>query len=156
MHSILMFPTRRLRLVTAFLLLAGGAACSSSTGPGDHPEPAGLLIEALGEAVISIGPDRVVTGTITVAAGLSTPLLNITFFDADGTPLTLAEDEYVRVEINSPLVVSLQQVPGGNNVVQLTGLTAGTSSVRISLMHGTFPGGHADYVSPNIPVTVTQ
>lgn len=148
-------PTRPLLGLAAAAVLALGA-CSDSTGPDDdHREPAGLRASAGSTLLVSVNATRQVTGSFTLTAGQSSGAVAIAFLDADGNPITPDSDEYLRIEIDGTATASATQNPGGAFTFTLNGLAAGTTNLRLSLMHGTFPGGHADYVSPNITVVVT-
>lgn len=132
------------------------SACSDSTGPDDeHREPAGLQATIGGTIAVSVNAARQVTGTFTVAAQQGTPLISVVFLDDGGDPITPDDEEYLQVQIDGTATASVTQTPGGAFAFTLNGLAAGTTTLRLSLMHGTFPGGHADYVSPNISVVVT-
>ncbi len=149
-------PTRPLLGLAAAAVLALGA-CSDSTGPDDdHREPAGLRASAGGTLLVSVNAARQVTGSFTMAAGQSTGTITVSFLNDDGNPITPASDEYLRVENDGTGIVSATQNPGGAFTFTLNGLAVGTTVMRLSLMHGTFPGGHADYTSPNITVVVVQ
>lgn len=144
-------PTAILSVLTALTVLS---ACGDSTGPDDdHHEPAGLRASLSGAVAVSVNAARQVTGSFTVAAGLSSGPISVVFLDEEGDPIAPDEDEYLRVEIDGTIATSTQN-PGGAFTFTLNGLTAGTTTMRLSLMHGSFPGGHPDYVSPNITVVV--
>lgn len=146
----------RLTILTALSVLSVLSACSDSTGPGDdHKDPAGLRATLSGTALVTVNAARQVTGSFTVAAGQSTGAISVAFLDEDGDPISPASDEYLRVEIDGTAIASATQNPGGAFTFTLNGLVAGTTTMRLSLMHGTFPGGHSDYTSPNITVVVT-
>lgn len=148
---------RRLPVLTALTALAVLSACGDSTGPDDddHHEPAGLRASISGAVAVSVNAARQVTGTFTVGAAQSTQPISVVFLDEEGDPLTPDDDEYLRIEIDGTATASATQNPGGAFTFTLNGLVAGTTTMRLSLMHGTFPGGHADYVSPNLTVVVT-
>ncbi|MFN2326984.1 MAG: hypothetical protein ABR551_14050 [Gemmatimonadales bacterium] len=132
------------------------AACGDSTGPDDdHREPAGLRASAGSTLLVSVNAAREVTGSFTLTAGQSSGAVTLSFLSDNGTPITPDADEYLRIEIDGTATASATQNPGGAFTFTLNGLVAGTTTMRLSLMHGTFPGGHADYVSPNISVVVT-
>jgi hypothetical protein len=148
-------PTRPLLGLAAAAVLALGA-CSDSTGPDDdHREPAGLRASAGGALLVSVNAARQVTGSFTVAAGQSSGAIGVAFLDDDGDPITPDSDEYLRVEVAGSATASVTQNPGGSFTFTLNGLAAGTTTLTLSLMHGTFPSGHPDYVSPTITVVVT-
>ncbi|MFN2315471.1 MAG: hypothetical protein ABR602_02230, partial [Gemmatimonadales bacterium] len=131
-------------------------ACGDSTGPDDdHREPAGLRASAGSTLLVSVNAAREVTGSFTLTAGQSSGAVTLSFLSDNGTPITPDADEYLRIEIDGTATASATQNPGGAFTFTLNGLVAGTTTMRLSLMHGTFPGGHADYVSPNISVVVT-
>jgi hypothetical protein len=140
----------------ALALVAGG--CSDSTDPddGDHAEPAGLVAEIGGVEVVTVNADRVVTGSFTVAAGEETDHVEVRFLDEDGEVIEIDEAEfYLAVEVDDDGIAGIEQHAPGEFEVHVVGVATGTTHLRFMLMHGQHPDGHADYTSPDIPVTVT-
>lgn len=142
--------------LAALSVLTVLSACSDSTGPDDdHHEPAGLRATIAGAVTVTINAARQVTGTFTVGVEQSTAPISVVFIDEEGDPIEVDDEEYLEVDIDGAATVSATQNPGGAFTFTLNGLAAGTTTLRLSLMHGTFPAGHPDYVSPNITVVVT-
>lgn len=152
-----LFTRRRLAPLSVLSALTVLAACGDSTGPDDdHHEPAGLRATISGTVAVSVNAARQVTGTFTVGAGQSTQPIAVVFLDEEGDPIVPEPGgDYLRIDIDGPATANATQTPGGAFTFTLNGLVAGTTTMRLSLMHGTFPGGHPDYVSPNITVVVT-
>lgn len=148
--------TRPVQLAAGLVLSLALAACSDSTGPDDdHHEPAGLRATLGGQVVVSVNPARQVTGSFSVAAGITSGPITVEFLDEDGDVIAVDDEEYLGVEVDTPARLTITQNPAGSFTIQLVGVTAGTTNIRLKLMHGVPPGGHADYISPNIGVTVT-
>ncbi len=154
MHTFVPAVSRRIHLAALALALAS-SACKDSTGPDDdHHEPAGLRATLGGTTVVSVNASRQVTGSFTVSAGTTTGPITVEFLTDDGDVIQPDAEEYLGVEVDAPALVTVVQNPGGSFTMQLTGLVAGATTVRLQLMHGAFPGGHPDYTSPNIALTV--
>lgn len=144
--------------------LSGGAlgaalmfgACSDSTGPGDHEDAAGVRAVMGGATLVNVNADRQVTGAFTVAVNEETDHITIQFLNDEGNPITVDPNSfYLRVQVANSALLEVEQDTPGDFGIHLHGLAAGSTTVQLLLMHGKHPGGHPDYTSPNIPVTVT-
>ena len=149
--------TRSWLAPAAIALAVAASGCSDSTDPGDgdHNDPEGLLAQIAGVTVASVDADREVTGGFTVAAGAETNHIDVVFVDGDGEPIEIDESEfYLAAEVLDEAVAEVSQDTPGEFGIHVVGVAAGTTSLRLMLMHGQHPDGHADYTSPAIPVEV--
>jgi hypothetical protein len=103
---------------------------------------------------VSVNAAREVTGSFTVATGQTTPRITVQFVDADGNAVSPGSNFYLGYQVDSPATVTVLQDTPGEFAFRLRGGAAGTTTIRLQLMHGRHPGGHPDYVSPNLPVVV--
>lgn len=136
-------------LVLALALF--GAACSNPVEDDDHhEEAAGLVVEDLqGNVLASVNASRAVTGGITLQAGQEREV-RVTFVAADGDRITLDGDEFgLDATVANTGVATWTQVADTGG--RIAGASAGSTTVVFDLTHG----GHPDYRSPEIPVTVT-
>lgn len=148
------FSAAALALLTA---VAVGACDDDPTSPGEeHQEPAGVRITLSGVTLVTV-QGNTVTGTLTVAAGQETAHMSVVFLDDDGDPITTDDEEFLEVEIADETVAEFEQDTPGEFGGHLHGVTAGTTTAKFRLMHGTVGGSaHADYVSPDVTVVITE
>jgi hypothetical protein len=141
--------------IAAILVLAIAAGCSDSTDPGHgHAEPAGLTISAGGVTLVTVD-GQTVTGQIDAPLGGETGHLTVTFRDDDGDPITLDADYYLEVESANETVADFSQDTPGEFAGHAEGIAVGQTTLTFRLMHGVVGSGHADYVSPAVPVEVS-
>lgn len=141
--------TRRFaRAALALSLAFGAAACSDSTGV-EHADAEGLEIvdAATNQVIVRVNAQRQVTGGLSVAAG-GERAIEIHFLDDDGDRMALDSDETLTWTIANPAIAALGEHGGHHD---LEGLQAGSTTVEFQITHG----GHFDYQSPLIPITVT-
>lgn len=139
-----------LRAVLAFALALSAAACDSTTEPDEHQEAVGVVITDQNDAtLVTINAARQVTGSLTVAAGAARAL-EVYFVDEDGDRFQLeAGGEHTLAwQVANQAVAQIGMHDGH---LDLDGVSAGSTTVVFSLMHG----GHADYETPAIPIVVT-
>lgn len=153
----LALSTRRSTALALMLSVTFSAACGddSPTGPGhDHSEPAGMVAELDGATVVSVNAARQVTGSFAVAAGEETGHIHVHLLDEDGDELEIGSGYWLRITSANPAVATIEQHEPGEFEFHLVGVGAGSTTLVFDLMHGTYPNGHTDYKSPNIPVHV--
>ena len=142
---------RRARRVTAMIsLLAAVAACDNPVTPGEHEEEVHGVSILQGDTEVARYLEGEVSGALpAVAAGTTGPLLTVVFLDHDGEPLAVGDEEGVslRARSQNTSVAHFDVTDFGGRVV---GVAAGTTTIIFDLMHG----GHADFSSLGIPVTV--
>lgn len=137
-------------LVLALALF--GVACSNPVEDDDHhEEAAGVVVEDLqGNVLARVDASRNVTGSITLQSGQEREV-RVTFLADDGDRIALDDDEFgLDATVANTGVATWTQVAetGG----RLAGTSVGSTTIAFDLTHG----GHPDYTSPAIPVTVTQ
>lgn len=141
---------RTSRALLALTLALGAAACDNgSTEPDDHDEAAGLVVLDENDAVlVSVNAARQVTGSLTVQAG-EAEHVEVWFVAEDGDRFQPDGGEHtLGWEVANEAVAVIDS---HGDHMDLDGVSAGTTSVVFSIMHG----NHSDYDSPAIPVTVT-
>lgn len=137
------FPAKLLSsFAVAVLLIAG---CSSDH---DHADIAGFTVMAGNETVVSQS-GTTITGQFNVQAGATTPEMTVTFRDADGHTVSLADPDY-RVEVLSSNTDVLTANLTGDTTFTLQGVSTGTANVNINVLHGS----HYDFESRPISVSV--
>lgn len=129
-------------LSVAILLLVG---CSSDN---DHADIAGFTVMAGNETVVSQS-GTTITGQFNVQAGATTPEMTVSFKDADGHTVSLADPDY-RVEFISSNTGVLTTNQTGDVTFTMQGVTTGTANVNINVLHGS----HYDFESRPISVSV--
>lgn len=135
----------------------GIAACRSSTAPERHVRPSGVVVLADGAEVVRAVSGSTPTGSFTVAEGGQSPLLTVTFLDAQGNEITPPEDYHLELRFANPAIASFvaDDTPYTFRG-RIQGLQAGTTTVQMRFMHG--PPGHvathAEFTSAAIQVLV--
>lgn len=142
---------RRARRITAMIsLLAAVAACDNPVTPGEHEEEVHGVSIVQGDTEVARYFEGEVSGALPpVAAGTSGPLLTLVFLDHDGEPVDVDHEEEVslRARSQNTSVADFEVTEFGGRVV---GVAPGATTIIFDLMHG----GHADFSTLGIPVTV--
>lgn len=138
----------RILAIPVALVLAGGLSACENPVEGEHEEhPIGFAISnAQGQSVATVTATGTVTGQLTAQVGTS-QTYTVVGIDEDGDVLAITGgDLALRVSAVPPQAnVALQ---GGNQVV-VTGLAAGSGTVRLDLLHD----GHEE-VGNAVPVVI--
>ena len=140
----------RLALVA---LVAGSAACDSITGGDDdgddHGDAEGIVVvdEATNQTLVTVNAQRQVTGSLTVRAGQERAL-EVFFVDSNGTRFEADDDYSLGYDVANTAVARISEHDGH---LDLDGVAAGSTTATFRLVHG----GHDDYASPAITITVT-
>ena len=136
------------RAALALSLAFGAAACDDATGE-EHSDAEGMQIvdEATNQVLVSVNAARQVNGALSVRAGQERAL-EVYFLDEDGDRMSLDDDEQLSWNVANTAVAQIEEHDGH---LDLSGVTAGSTTVVLSIQHG----GHSDYDSPTIPITVT-
>lgn len=136
-------------LVLALALF--GAACENPVEDhDDHEDAAGVVVEDLqGNVLARVDASRNVTGGITLQSGQQREV-RVTFLADDGDRIVLEDEFGLDATVANTGVATWTQIAhtGG----RLAGTSVGSTTITFDLTHG----GHPDYTSPAIPVTVTQ
>jgi hypothetical protein len=138
------------RLALAVLLSGGAAACDSSTEPEDHDEAVGVVVldRATKQTLASVNANRQVTGSLSVKAGAERAI-EVWFVAEDGDRFQPDEDDHklgIRVADTGRA-----RIEKHGDHADLVGVQAGSTTVVFAVEHG----GHDDYRSEPIPITVT-
>lgn len=140
---------RRGAALLLVLSLGGLAACGDNPVGDDHEEhPEGLaLLNAQGQAVVTIAEGPTVTGQIAVAVS-GTQTYTVVAISEDGDRLALDGDELdFQVSEIPQLVTAVRQ--GVDRLVVTGGAAAGAGTLRLELVHE----GHAE-LGGFVPVVV--
>lgn len=143
-----------IRIALLFVLLGIGLnGCSDNPVVPDEEE-----IEATGIVILDSGTEivraenGVVTGSFALTVGNLSPHYTLKFLDEEGNTFTIDEPDHSPGEsIADPAVVEIVRDEPGDWNFHLRGLKEGATTLRLTIKHG----GHDDFTSPNIPVTVT-
>jgi len=156
----------------ALTCLFSFAGCSNSDDnpagdDGDHAEAFGTAL-IVGSDTLVIADGNVVTGSLAVTFPDTLGPIQVWFLDEDGEwfrpeahdhgPLASSEDEVVELDVrieNEAMASARLGHEDGEEwewAFYLNSITTGTTTLRIALLHE----GHDDYVSPQIPVVVTD
>ena len=138
------------RLALAVLLSGGVAACDSSTEPEDHEEAVGVVVldRATKQTLVTVNASRQVTGSLSVKAGAERAI-EVWFVAEDGDRFLPDEDDHkLAIRVAD---ATRARIESHGDHMDLVGLQAGATTVVFAVEHG----GHDDYRSEAIPITVT-
>ena len=160
--------------VFVFAGLVAISCDDSSTGPTEeHIDAEGMILESNETEMYREFEGEVVTNNLTMAIG-TTIDLSVHFLDHDGNEIEHEDEEHsdeegeedeLSFQISDSSVISAvaeehEEGDGDDDGdeehhelgFELTGLSLGTTTFTVSLMHD----GHADYTSLPITVTITE
>ncbi len=135
-------------------------ACSDDSNPvdthesdHDHAEAAGLIV-SLGDQELVSYKEGTVTGSFAITTGQTTDKLTIQFIAEDGDIFTPEGDHYAFVwEVGNTAVANiLQEDSYGKWEFAISAIAAGQTTVIFKIFHE----DHADFVSPEISITVAD
>ena len=132
------------------LSLATGA-CDNPVEDEEHPgdEASSVVIEdPQGTVIASMDRNRNVTGSITVRNGQEREI-RVVFRAEDGDRIEATGELSLRGTMANTGIASWTQI--ANTGGRVAGRSVGTTSITFDLLHG----GHPDFSSQPIPVTVT-
>jgi hypothetical protein len=136
-------------LLLTLLVTLTTTACKEAHDD-DHLDIAAFRIISNGEIVAQQNGTQV-TGSISVAAQTTSALMTLEFRDPEGNILNITDDDlYLQVDSSAPTVARVQNAATNRWGFTLTGVSQGSASITIKLMHG----NHADFESRPISVTV--
>lgn len=148
--------SKYLFLFTITTLLVITSACSNSVSSDDseHSEPEGFRLKMNGVTLVEQLPDQGVSNSITLTVDEESSLISVWFINHDGEEFQpdVEEGHSLGYQFSTEGVVAFEQhdEDGAWNF-HLHGEAAGTTNFSVIILHG----GHNDFVSQNIPVTVT-
>jgi hypothetical protein len=122
-------------------------------GPTEHDEEVhvhGVVISDAGTPVVTV-EDGVITGSITVPASDETPDYDFVFTDHDGDPITSGLSDFSVDGVVDDAGIAIFHATAAFEA-HLEGVTAGATTVVISLVHTA--DGDSHYDSPPIDVDV--
>ncbi|MCS7081492.1 MAG: hypothetical protein N2561_03145 [Bacteroidetes bacterium] len=132
------------------LALFGGLGCGlfGHRHDEDHAEAEGLLLRIGAQEVVRVWDARV-TGSLSVRVGQELGPIEVYFLDENQRSFQPDPSEYrLQLNVANSAIASVRS--GSSWTFYLRGLAAGQTSLEIVLLHG----GHADFRTPAIPVTV--
>tara|TARA_Y100001968_G_scaffold321844_1_gene356936 strand:- start:505 stop:1005 length:501 start_codon:yes stop_codon:yes gene_type:complete len=150
-------------------LIAVSCSDDHSAGPEEHIDAEGMILESNETEMYREFEGEVTTNNLTMAVG-TTIDLSVHFLDHDGNEIEHEDEEHgdeegeedeLSFQISDASVISAaseEHEDGDGDEehhelgFELTGLSVGTTTFTVSLMHE----GHADYTSLPITVTITE
>ena len=151
-YSTFSYPVAAIILLSSILSLTG--CTESGVEPDEHEEPVGIVISVDGtELLRQIGDTARSLGSLHIDS--TSALFEVSFLDDHGTTFTPESDEgfSLSVHIADTTITRLAEpVTPGSWSFRLTGQSVGVTSLQVSLDHG----GHADFVSGDISIEVTE
>jgi hypothetical protein len=119
----------------------------------DHADVEGVSLVASGATLVTV-EEAVVSGTIAVAAGSETALIQAKWLDHDGNEVheeDLDAAYTLQVTTADQAVAEIEQHASyGRFRFHVVGVSAGSTTITVKLMHS----DHADFLTPPIPVNV--
>lgn len=139
------------------LVVAMMTGCSEDKNPveagHEHNEAEGVLLKIDGAVVVRVEEGVVKEGKITVKLNETTNSIFASFLDHDGEEFIPDEEgSYLLPEIADESIATADIVTGQEWHFTITGEKAGTTTLVVKLMHG----DHHDFLTPAIPVEVTE
>lgn len=142
--------TKSIKFVLVALVVSLSVSACKSAHDDDHLDIGSFRILSNGE-VVAQQNGTTVTGSITLARESTSSVMTLEFRDPEGSVLSITdEDLYLEIDSNNPGVVLAQNSNESRWSFTLTGVSAGSASIVVKLMHG----NHADFESRPISVTV--
>ena len=136
------------------LLITLGGCTESGVEPDEHQEPTGIAISINGtETVRQIGDSTASLGTLRVDS--TSDRYSVIFVDDEGDTFEPHADEGFSLSVvvsDTNVVRLLDPLPTDPWSFQISGVRAGTTALRIELMHG----GHSDFGSGDLTIEVVD
>jgi hypothetical protein len=138
-------------LLTIAVLLAG---CRNPVSPGTHLRPDGFAIVHDGVELVRQEAGTV-TGALQLVPGGQLGPVTVQFHEG-GAVTTPGADYFLEIEIADAGIASFSHTTPGSYTGTFNGLAAGTTTLRVRLMHGRVgsPFAHHDFESRPVPVEV--
>jgi hypothetical protein len=140
-------------VLTVLALGVGLSACDDETTgiEDEHFEPAQMQIVLGSEVLVTVGSvGGPVQGELTVVEGDETPHLDVRFLDESGNITEPDEEVSLAVVVDDPMVAGFDQDTPGEFGGHLLGVAEGQTTLVFSVIHG----GHADWISAEVPAVV--
>ncbi|MEM6644940.1 MAG: hypothetical protein AAF730_01690 [Bacteroidota bacterium] len=146
--------TRFLSLFALLFTFTFISACDSTDVEDDdheeHADVEGLMLRANGATLVTVDEGEV-SGSISVPLGDETSLIFVQFMNHDGETVTIDDPEFsLGYAIGNTSTIEWEQHEGEDYEFHLKGLSAGTTTLTLELLHG----DHADFKTPAISVVV--
>lgn len=143
-------------LLATFVVLLS-ISCSNPVDTHDddhHEEPAGFVLKLNGTNVISQQPNGTLSGSFSMKVAEETDLIRLFFVSEDGDEFTPEDEEYsLQAEFSTNEIVHFEQhEEDGKWAFHLHAEAVGSTSLTLKLMHG----GHSDFRTQAIPITVSE
>lgn len=142
----------------ALLCLLCFVGCSNSDDnpagdDGDHAEVFGVQL-LLGNDTLAVADGTIVTGGVSVAVGDTLGPIAVWFSDEDSHWNLGASEEGTSLDIRLQSDIPALAIKSDTSEwhFNLAGVADGTTALRVVILHE----GHDDFVSPQIPVVVTD
>lgn len=115
----------------------------------DHMDIAGFRV-VLNNEVVAQQNGTTVTGNLSIVQGQASGEMTVEFLDPEGFILNITDNDF-RLQVD-PVNTSVltAQAGSGRWGFRLTGITTGSSTITIKLMHGS----HADFESRPVSVNI--
>lgn len=117
----------------------------------DHEEAEGLVLTLSGTDVVTVKEGKV-TGSITVTDNQKTPMMDVFFLDTEGKRFQPSDTLKTLEWSFAASDIAEAEQEGERWKIRFKGRAVGQTTLELRLMHG----GHADFRTPQIPITVTQ
>lgn len=117
----------------------------------DHEEAEGLVLTLSGTDVVTVKEGKV-TGSITVTDNQKTPMMDVFFLDTEGKRFQPSDTLKTLEWSFAASDIAEAEQEGERWKIRFKGRAVGQTTFELRLMHG----GHADFRTPQIPITVIQ
>lgn len=117
----------------------------------DHEEAEGLVLTLSGTDVVTVKEGKV-TGSITVTDNQKTPMMDVFFLDIEGKRFQPSDTLKTLEWSFAASDIAEAEQEGERWKIRFKGRAVGQTTFELRLMHG----GHADFRTPQIPITVIQ
>lgn len=117
----------------------------------DHEEAEGLVLTLSGTDVVTVKEGKV-TGSITVTDNQKTPMIDVFFLDTEGKRFQPSDTLKTLEWSFAASDIAEAEQEGERWKIRFKGRAVGQTTFELRLMHG----GHADFRTPQIPITVIQ
>lgn len=134
------------RGVLALVAAASLTACENPVSAGAHLTPEGFALLEGSEVIVAGTGGRsqpAVSGNLTVGVGQQRAL-TVRFTDAGGAPILPPTGYFVEVVTTGATDIATWQPSMDGMAGTLSGVAAGTTTLRFNWMHGSPGAGHAE------------